>query len=209
VRNWLRSDLIGIPVTLLVAGLFALTVGAFWVAGPLAGIVFSIPVLLLVYYFAFRREPSDLAGIRKGRDEHRHRVLVVADQGLEHPALIDEVTRRGKVAETEVMIVAPVVASSPSHALADEIDQEARGAERRVEQAIQRLGERDIPARGHVDDEGDPMQALLDGLREFPANEVVLIPGAEVGWHEAELLGERIRREVGVPVTELGQSVRP
>jgi hypothetical protein len=51
------------------------------------------------------------------------------------------------------------------------------------------------------------MQALLDGLREFPANEVVLIPGAEVGWHEAELLGERIRREVGVPVTELGRSV--
>jgi hypothetical protein len=55
-----------------------------------------------------------------------------------------------------------------------------------------------------VDEEGDPMQALLDGLREFPANEVVMIPGAESGWPEAEALGERIRREVGLPVTELG-----
>jgi hypothetical protein len=48
------------------------------------------------------------------------------------------------------------------------------------------------------------MQALLDGLREFPANEVVLIPGAEVGWAEAEMLGERIRRELDILVNELG-----
>ena len=48
MRSWLRSDLIGIPVTLLAVALFALTVAAFWVAGPLAGIVFSIPILLLV-----------------------------------------------------------------------------------------------------------------------------------------------------------------
>jgi hypothetical protein len=205
VRNWLRSDLIGIPATLAAFALLALTAGAFYVAGPLAGIVFSIPVLLLVYCFAFRRAPSDLAGIGKGPDQHRHRVLVVADQGLEHPALVEEVTRRGKLAETEVMIVVPVVASSAPHALADEIDREAGAAERRLEHAMQRLDERGIPARGHVDDEGDPIQALLDGLREFPANEVVMIPGAETGWHEAELLGERIRREVGVPVTELGR----
>ena len=205
VRGWLRSDLIGIPVTLLAVGLLALTVGAFFVAGPVAGIVFAIPVLLLVYYFAFRRQPSDLAGIRKGSDEHSHRVLVVADRGLEHAGLIDEVTRRGEPAETEVMIVAPVVATSPSHALADDIDSEALSAETRVEGTVQRLEERGVPARGHVDDEGDPMQALLDGLREFRANEVVMVPGAESGWPEAEALAGRIRREVGVPVTELGR----
>jgi hypothetical protein len=205
VRKWLRSDLIGIPATLFAFGVFALTVGAFYVAGPVAGLVFSIPVWVVVLFFAFRRQPADLAGITKGPDGHRHRVLVVADQGLQHAALIDEVTRRGELAETEVMIVAPVIASSRSRALTDEIDQEARRAQSRVERAIERLGDRGIPARGHVDDEGNPMQALLDGLREFPPNEVVMIPGAERGWNEAEVLGERIRQEVGVPVTELGR----
>ncbi|HSJ16623.1 MAG TPA: hypothetical protein VK920_00845 [Solirubrobacterales bacterium] len=43
------------------------------------------------------------------------------------------------------------------------------------------------------------MQALLDGLREFQANEIVIVPGAESGWPEAEQLADRIRREVGVP----------
>jgi hypothetical protein len=205
-RNWLDSDLIGIPVTLLAVALFALTVAAFAVAGPLAGIVFSIPVLLLVYWFAFRRQPTDLAAVRKAPDGHRHNVLVIADQGLEHAMLIEEVTRRGELAETQVRIVVPVVASTRAHALADEIDQEADVAERRLEEAIERLHKRGIPATGHIDDEGDPWQALLDGLREFPANEVVMIPGAESGWPEAEQLGERIRREVGVPVTELKRS---
>jgi hypothetical protein len=204
MRSWLRSDLIGIPVTLLAVALFALTVAAFWVAGPLAGIVFSIPVVLLVYHFAFRRQGTDLAGIRDGPNGHRHNVLVIADQGLAHPGLVDEVTRRGEIAETEVRIVAPVVAATTAHALADEIDPEAKVAETRLENAIKRLRDRGIGASGRIDDEGDPWQALLDGLREFPANEVVMIPGAEVGWAEAELLGERIRREVGVPVTELG-----
>jgi nucleotide-binding universal stress UspA family protein len=208
MRRWLQSDLVGVLVSLLAVALFALTAAAFCVAGPLAGIVFSIPVFLLVYYFAFRREPTDLAEIRKGPAGHRHNVLVIADQGLEHPGLLDEVTRRGEIAETVVRVVAPVVASTPAHALADEIDREAEVAEARLEEAIKRLRERGIRATGRIDDEGDPWQALLDGLREFPANEVVMIPGAEVGWPEAELLGERIRREIGVPVTELGRSMR-
>lgn len=209
VRSWLGSDLIGIPVTLLAVGLIALTIGAFLVAGPVAGIVFAIPIIVLVYYLAFNRRPSDLAGIRKRPADGRHRVLVVADQGLEDPGLLDELTRRREAAGIEVTIVAPVVASSRARALADDIDAEASGAETRVAGALQRLRERGIPARGRVDDEGDPMQALLDGLREFPANEVVMVPGAERGWPEAERLAERIRREAGVPVTALGQPGSP
>ena len=203
MRSWLRSDLIGIPVTLLAVALFALTLAAFWVAGPLAGIVFSIPVLLLAYFLAFRRQPTDLAGISKHPNGHRHNVLVIANQGLAHPGLVDEVTRRGEIAETVVRIVAPVVAATSAHALADEIDREAEVAAVRLENAIERLRECGIDAGGHIDDEGDPWQALLDGLREFPASEVVMIPGAEVGWADAEQLGDRIRLEAGVPVTEL------
>jgi hypothetical protein len=204
VRDWLKSDLIGIPVTLLAVALLGLTIAAFWIGGSLAGIVFAIPVFLAVYYFAFRRQPSDLAGIRARSDEERHRVLVIADQGLEHPELVAELKRRHESSAAEVRIVVPVVASSRSHALADDIDQEAHTAEARLERAIRALDERGIPCRGHVDEEGDPIQALLDGLREFPANEVILVPGAEVGWPGAERLGERIRREVGVRVSELG-----
>lgn len=99
-------------MTLLAFGLFGLTVAAFCVAGPVAGLVFSIPVWVVVFYFAVRREPSDLAGIRRRPEEFRHRVLVVADHGLARPGLIDELTRRAELGRAEVMIVAPVVASS-------------------------------------------------------------------------------------------------
>ena len=48
------------------------------------------------------------------------------------------------------------------------------------------------------------MQALLDGLRQFPANEVVMIPASERGWGDAEDFAARVRDEAGVPVTVLG-----
>ena len=47
---------------------------------------------------------------------------------------------------------------------------------------------------------------LLDGLREFPPNEVVMLSGGEAGWEFAGALAERVRAEVGLPVTEVSRS---
>lgn len=202
--SWARSDLIGVPVTLLAAGIVLLSILAIYL-GPIRGLIFSAPVLIWGLYLTFKRNPEapDLSDIHRVPEGSRHRVLVIANRGLENPALYDEVSRRAqRAAATELMIIAPVHASSRLRTLADDFDAESRQARERVERALRHLGDRGVHATGHVDEDAEPMSALLDGLREFPADEVMMLPGAESGWEEAETLAERVRQEVGVPVIE-------
>lgn len=200
MQDWFESDVIGVPVTVLASAVFLLSVAAVLVAGPLAGIVFSMPALVLIIYLIRSGEPSDLAGISKP-PPGGHGVLVVADRGLENPALAEQVTHGDHA--TEVMIVVPVTGNSRLHRLADDIDVESRSSVERMDRAIATLTAKGIAAHGQIDEAGDPEQALLDGLREFPANEVVIIPDDNPGWLAAEALADRVRSEVGVPVTQI------
>lgn len=51
--------------------------------------------------------------------------------------------------------------------------------------------------------------AAAFAVREFPPNEVVMAPGHESGWSAATDLAQRVRAEVGVPVTTIGHSAAP
>ena len=130
----------------------------------------------------------------------RHRVLVIANQGLEDAALCDEVCRRTARTATEAMIVAPVVASSPLHELSDDVDREIEIAQGRLSGALDRLRAEGVDADGRVD-VAHPLDSLMDGLREYPPNEVVMFPAGEPGWEGAGELAERVRAETGLPVT--------
>jgi hypothetical protein len=100
------------------------------------------------------------------------------------------------------MVVAPVVASSRLHALADDVDLELEAARLRIDGALWKLRAAGMPAGGHADI-GDPMTSLIDGLREFPATEVVMVHGGERGWSGADRFAERVRTELGLPVTQI------
>jgi hypothetical protein len=43
------------------------------------------------------------------------------------------------------------------------------------------------------------MESLLDGLREFPPNGILMLLAREADWHSAADLAERVRAEVGRP----------
>lgn len=103
------------------------------------------------------------------------------------------------------MILAPVVASSPLRELADDVDLELDRARRRLDAALRRLRREGVTANGRADI-ADPMESLLDGLREFPPNEILMLPDREADWHAAADLAERVRAEVGLPVTAIGPS---
>jgi hypothetical protein len=135
----------------------------------------------------------------------RHRVLVIANRGLEDEALCDEVCRRTARTATEAMIVAPVVASSPLRELSDDVDREMEVAQRRLSNALERLHAEGVQADGRVDT-AHPMDSLMDGLREYPPNEVVMLPGGEAGWDAAGDLAERVRAETGLPVTAVNDT---
>jgi hypothetical protein len=207
VDRWLDSDLVGIPATLYTFGVLAVSLAVFRFGGPIAGMVVAVALWIPMVLFAIQGQGRAPAALEVGEPTPgpRHRVLVIANQGLEDPALCEEVCRRGDRTATEAMILAPVVASSQLGKLADEVDRELELAGRRVSAALQTLSEAGVRASGHADI-AEPMEALLDGLREFPPNEVVMLPGRELGWEAAGTLAERVRAEIGLPVTEVGPS---
>jgi hypothetical protein len=212
LRDWMESDLVGIPVTLAGVAVVALAIGGFFVAGPLAGLLFVTLGLGLFYLLVTRpgsRRPADNAAeLRQDSPEtaagdHVHRVLVIANSGLARPELTARVERIAAERPTEIRIVAPAAPASRLRALADDVDVERRSAAARLESLLVTLRSTDVEASGHVDDEGDPRSALADGLREFGADEVLLVPGNERGWPEAARLGAELEQD-GLRVTRLG-----
>ena len=207
VAAWLDSDLVGIPATLYTFGVLAVSLAVFRFGGPVAGIIVAVALWIPMILFAIRevgQPPTPLEF--EGRSEGpRHRVLVIANQGLEDPALCREVCRREERIPTEVLIVAPVVASSRLRDLTDDVDRELDVARHRVDAALQTLRDAGVEGRGRADI-SEPIDAVLDGLREFPPNEVVIMPGRETRWERAGTLAERLRAEAGLPVTEVSAS---
>lgn len=202
--RWLNSDLVGIPATLYTFGVLVISFLVFRYAAPIAGVIVAVGLWVPMVIFAIRGRgyppiPLDVASRAAGP---RHRVLVIANQSLEDPALLNEVYRRAGRTDTEAMIFAPVVASSRLRDLSNDMDRELALAERRVDTALEALVKGGISATGRADI-AEPMESLLDGLREFPPNEVLMLPGREAGWDAAEALAERVRAEAGVPVTEV------
>jgi hypothetical protein len=202
IDRWLDSDLVGIPATLYTFAVLAISLAVFRFGGPIAGIVVAVALWIPMVLFAIQGRGKEAAPlqVRAVREGARHRVLIVANRGLEEPALYHELRRRAAHRVTEAMIVAPVVASSPLQQLADDIDPELAAAQRRVEDAVRRLADEGVSARGRAD-LADPMESVLDGLHEFPPNEVIVLPDGEAGWEKADDLLERVRAEAGLPVT--------
>ncbi len=204
VDHWLNSDLVGIPATLYTFGVLVISFLVFRYAAPIAGVIVAVGLWVPMVVFAIRGRgyPPIALDIARPTGGARHRVLVIGNQGLEDPALSAAVCRRRGRAETEAMIFAPVVASSRLRDLSNDMDREFALAESRVNAALQALIAAGVPAEGRPDI-AEPMESLLDGLREFPPNEVLMLPGREAGWDAAEELAERVRTETGLPVTEV------
>jgi len=109
------------------------------------------------------------------------RILVVANETIEgevlHKAMRDS-------AAAEVHVIAPALNSRLRYWISDEDEDEAnRSAADRLAACLARLREAGLDARGSVGD-ADPLQALADGLRFFPADEIIIAthPEGRSNW---------------------------
>jgi GABA permease len=142
-----------------------------------------------------------LSGI--GSDVGAKRLLVVATTPVEPEVLRDRVRDHAGSPDAEVRVVAPASDLSRLQWLAtDEDDARAEAAQiaRSTERAVE-------PEAGAVEAEvgdPDPVQAIEDALRQFPAEQVIVVtrPGDEAGWLEKDSAAEASER-FGVPVTHL------
>jgi len=130
------------------------------------------------------------------------RVLVVATAPVDQEALRSRLRERtGDGAE--IKVVAPVSDVSPLQWLATDEDEargEAEAVAREAAQAIEPEAERVETEVG----DSDPVQAIEDALRTFPAEEIVLVTrsGDEAGWLEKDADAE-VSERFGIPLTRL------
>jgi hypothetical protein len=190
---------------------FVLVVGALFLAVALAAVFGGAEVALGVFLalavgvgagLYLRSEPAvrEPAIWERGRDD-RHRVLVVANETVAGEALRDEIVHRARE-NSDVLVVAPALNSRLRHWTSDE-DRARAQAQARLDASLAALAEVGVDAEGHVGDD-DPVQAVDDALRIFPADELIVSthPPGRSNWLEKDVV--RILRErYGCPITHV------
>jgi hypothetical protein len=203
--NPLRSEEDAFRFTVVVAVLvapIALT-AIIWSSGAAlavaGGLAFGIAFALLV----IRREAApERASVRRRQSDGRHRILVVANETLTGTALRDEIEHRAKGEDTEVYVVSPALNTKLKHWTSDDDEARAR-AHARLQGMLDALDRDGYRATGDIGD-GDPLQALEDGLRTFGAHEVIVSthPLGRSNWLERDVV-RRARERFEVPITHV------
>jgi hypothetical protein len=130
------------------------------------------------------------------------RLLVVATAPDPKDELSERV-RRYSGEDVEVLVVAPKTDVSLLQWLASDSDQAREEAERRAEQAEEAAQAASVRVRDAVVGDVDPLLAIEDALRTFPADELIVVtrPDEDETWFERDVRGALKR--FGLPVTHL------
>lgn len=133
-------------------------------------------------------------GSRAGR-----RILVVANETVAGRALREEIRKRVEGYEDEVFVICPALNSRLRHWLSD-VDRARTRAQERLDDSLRALAEIGILADGSVGDD-DPLQAIADALRSFPADEIIISthPPGKSNWLEKRVVA-RARERYSIPI---------
>lgn len=127
----------------------------------------------------------------------RRRVLVVSSVEL-----AEDVVRQLVGSEAETVVVVPAVRQSRLQWLANDDDRARETAERAAQRLAARTPGETIEARAG---DPDPLLAIEDALREFGADEILVVtrPEDSAGWLEQRALEEWQGSAGGVPVRQV------
>jgi hypothetical protein len=166
------------------------------VAGGLAlGLVFGLVVLK-------RDEGPERMSVRRRAGDDRRRILVVANETLSGRALREEIAHRAGAETAELRVVCPALNTKLKHWTSDE-DQARAAAQARLDAILDMLEREGFTATGDIG-EGDPVQAMEDALRVFPADEAIISthPPGRSNWLERDVV-RRARERIPIPVTHV------
>src|SRR6187397_2091050 len=191
MRNPVRTEAEAFSFVIAVVALFAVV--AFVVLAPIVG------------YRYFRSDPKVVEPAvwdRSREADGRHRILVVANETVAGRSLRDEVVRRAQEGQAEVLVVTPALNTRIRHWTSDE-DTARTAAQIRLDESLAALSAGGIDARGIVGDD-DPIQAIEDSLRMFPADEIVVSthPPGRSNWLEHGIV-ERAGERFDLPITHV------
>jgi hypothetical protein len=130
----------------------------------------------------------------------RH-ILMVTSVALTGEELCRELAAaRGGGVELDVLV--PILASR-SHYWASDLGREREEAQQRLDSSLAWAAEQGFAAEGKVGD-ADPMLAIEDELRDFGADEVIVVThaGERRSWLANRMLAH-LARELDIPVREI------
>ena len=204
--NPLRSEDDAFRFTVIVAALVAPVALAAIVVSSTAAIVVGAGVIVgvIVGLFLLKRdEPTEklLLGRRQPENGGR-RILVVANETLRGRALRAEIAHRAHGRGSEVRVVCPALNTKIKYWVSDE-DEARQQAQERLDAVIAQLAREGVEAEGDIGD-SDPVQAIEDALRLFPADEVIISthPHGRSNWLEQDVVG-RTRERFGLTITHV------
>jgi len=196
---------------LIVIALAVPIVAAFTLAGPGPGLAVGALAATVVLVLAARArfdEPIEVGA----SPADRYMVLVVVTGPIDDPKLAGEIaeiasagakaTGAGSVADAEVLVLAPALNTRVAHWLSD-LRKARFDAQRRLAVSLATLAAAGLDARAQVGD-SDPVQAIEDTLRSFPAQEVVFVTSDGEGSRPID----EVRRRLDRPVRALRIAVR-
>lgn len=202
MKNPLRDEASAFQVVLATLGGAVLVVLGAWIDEWLGLAVFLVLVAIALWAIrgGLRQRPPQAHVVRDDREAHR--VLVVANETVGGEELLTVLGAKAAGVREEMLIVCPALNTRVRTWTSDE-DGARAAAQERLDASLARLREAGITARGEIGD-GDPLQALEDALRVFPADEIVVSthPPGRSHWLEQGVV-EQARVRFDVPVTHV------
>ncbi len=201
MKNPVRDEASAFQVVLLTLGAAVLVVVGAWIANWLGLIVFLVLVAAALWAIrgGMRQRPPQAHVVR---EDGQRRILVVANETVGGGELTSLLERKAEGVDEDVLLVCPALNSKVRTWTSDE-DGARAAAQARLDTSLAQLAELGVRARGEIGD-GDPLQALEDALREFPADEIVVSthPPGRSHWLEQGVV-ENARMRYDVPVTHV------
>jgi hypothetical protein len=173
----------------------------FWLIGGVVAIV--VLAFAALASAARARKPSAPAlpdGAARHVDDGIHRILVIAEAVCSKADLGSLPALGSADAKASVFVIAPVLGSKVSRWSGDQ--RTYHDAQAYLKGTLASLAELHVEADGLVGTD-DPMQAIEDGLRQFPADEIVFALPANADANETGGLANEARRRYPLPVREL------
>jgi len=198
-----RYEFAAIPLVAGILGvIFLVFAGAVLGLAWFVTLAFALIVVAATLTYVFTRGRSRLSppetpiAAAHAAGDGVHRLLVVTNS-CSASALAEQLAARSAGRPSEAFVIAPRTASRLAQLTGDE--SAYTDAHAHLDHALAALAAAGVTAKGQVGP-ADPLQALDDGLREFPADEVVFAASGD--GFEPRLL-EAARTHYAGPVTSV------
>lgn len=188
IRAWI--------LPLVVVAIAIPIVAGFLLGGPAIGTAAGALVASAIVVVVARMRPDSRIEVAAAPDE-RHRVLVIALTAIGDPEAAAEVAR-GLPGGTAALVLAPAFNTAVAH-WTDDLEKARDEAQRRLVLSLGSLATAPLDARGKVGD-ADPVQAVEDTLREFAADEAIVVAEPVEGKGPGALTLATLRERLDLPV---------